>query len=148
MIYGTLKESKRIEGLHPQFQKLFDYLKENDLLNTELGKIELDGNRLFINNTDSQLYQASERSLEVHKDYLDIQIPLNAPEIIGIKPTKDCSSIKTSYDDKKDILFFNDTPTNYITIHPGEFIVLYPEDAHAPLIGEGKVRKLVVKIKL
>ncbi|VBB45176.1 conserved hypothetical protein [uncultured Paludibacter sp.] len=148
MIYSTLTESACIESLHPQFKMLFDYLKENDLLKTPLGRIELDGDNLFINNVDSQLYPAEERALEAHKDYLDIQIPLDVPETIGIKPTADCKTIKTPYNKEKDILFFNDKPTNFIQIHPGEFIVLYPEDAHAPLIGEGNIRKLVVKIKI
>lgn len=148
MIYSTLAESARIENLHPQFKKLFDYLKENDLLNTELGRIELDDNRLFINNVDSQLYDAAERLLEAHKEYLDIQIPLDVPETFGIKSTADCKIVKTPYNDEKDIMFFEDKPTNFITVYPGEFIVLYPEDAHAPLIGKGNVRKLVVKIKL
>lgn len=148
MIYSTIKESTRIESLHPQFKKLFDYLKENDFLNKELGKTELDGNNLFINNVDTPLYPAEERSLEAHKNYLDIQIPLDAPEIFGIKATADCEKIKSAYNDEKDIVFFEDKPANFITVYPGEFIILYPEDAHAPLIGEGKVRKLVVKVKL
>lgn len=148
MIYSTLAESARIENLHPQFKKLFDYLKENDLLNGELGRFELDGNNLFINNVDSPLYKAEERSLEAHKEYLDIQIPLDAPETFGIKATADCKTIKSAYNEEKDILFFEDKPANFVTVYPGEFIILYPEDAHAPLIGEGKVRKLVVKIRL
>lgn len=148
MIYSTIAESERIENLHPQFKKLFDYLKENDLLNGELGRFELDGNNLFINNVDSPLYKAEERSLEAHKDYLDIQIPLDAPETFGIKATADCKTIKSAYNEEKDILFFEDKPASFVTVYPGEFIILYPEDAHAPLIGEGKVRKLVVKIRL
>lgn len=148
MIYSTIKESARIESLHPQFKKLFDFLKENDFLNQELGRTELDGNNLFINNVDSALYAAEERSLEAHKEYLDIQIPLDAPEIFGIKATADCKEIKSAYNEEKDIVFFVDKPTNFVTVYPGEFIVLYPEDAHAPLIGEGKIRKLVVKIRI
>ncbi|MGC3976921.1 MAG: YhcH/YjgK/YiaL family protein [Paludibacteraceae bacterium] len=148
MIYSTIAESERIEDLHPQFKRVFEYLKKNNLLNIELGRIELDGNRSFINNVESQLFPAEERSLEAHKDYLDIQIPLDVPETIGVKPTADCKTVKSAYNEEKDILFFEDKPTNFVTVYPGEFIILYPEDAHAPLIGEGNVRKLVVKIQI
>ena len=86
--------------------------------------------------------------MEAHKEYLDIQIPLDVPETMGIKATADCKIVKSAYNDEKDIMFFEDKPANFITIYPGEFIILYPEDAHAPLIGEGKVRKLVIKVKV
>jgi len=33
-------------------------------------------------------------------------------------------------------------------MRPGQCLVVYPEDAHAPLIGNGRIRKLVAKVKL
>ena len=29
-----------------------------------------------------------------------------------------------------------------------QFAIFYPEDVHAPMIGEGMIKKLVLKIKL
>lgn len=148
MIYSTLAESARIESLHPQFKKAFDYIKSHDLLNAELGRIELDGDNLFINNVNPKLITAEEQVLEVHRDYLDIHVPLDVVEIIGIKPLADCESLTQPYDQEKECALYNDKPTNFIRVHPGEFLIVYPEDAHAPLIGEGMIRKLIVKIKL
>ena len=37
---------------------------------------------------------------------------------------------------------------HYVTVRPGEFLIVYPEDAHAPIIGRGKLRKLIAKVKL
>ncbi len=34
MIVSNLQHSERIEPLHPQFKKAFDYIKSHDLLNT------------------------------------------------------------------------------------------------------------------
>ena len=31
---------------------------------------------------------------------------------------------------------------------PGQFVIVYPEDPHAPVIGSGKIRKLIAKVKL
>ncbi|MGL4909210.1 MAG: YhcH/YjgK/YiaL family protein, partial [Bacteroidales bacterium] len=31
---------------------------------------------------------------------------------------------------------------------PGDIVIVYPEDAHAPAIGYGKIRKVIAKIKL
>jgi beta-galactosidase beta subunit len=41
---------------------------------------------------------------------------------------------------------FGDRPELYFTLPPGCFVVFFPSDAHAPLAGNGKVLKAVVKI--
>lgn len=148
MIYSSLSQSERIESLHPKFKQVFDYIKSNDLLHLELGRIELDGDNLFINNVNPSLVTAGEQVLEAHKAYLDIHIPLDRNEIIGIISTEKCSKIKSGYNETNDYELYDDKPENFVTIHPGEFLIVYPEDAHAPLIGEGKIRKAVAKIKL
>ncbi|MEI8271969.1 MAG: YhcH/YjgK/YiaL family protein, partial [Paludibacter sp.] len=45
-------------------------------------------------------------------------------------------------------MLYNDKPTCYLTIELGEFFIVYPEDAHAPLIGKGNIRKLIAKVKI
>lgn len=50
MILSDLNHTERLEKEHPLFKQLFDYIRANDLLNAPLGRIELDGDRLFINN--------------------------------------------------------------------------------------------------
>ena len=32
------------------------------------------------------------------------------------------------------------------TLVPGEFIIFSPEDGHAPLIGEGEIKKIIIKV--
>ena len=55
MIIANLQDSARIESLHPAFKKLFDYIKAHDMLNEPLGKTELDGKVLYINNDEPTL---------------------------------------------------------------------------------------------
>ena len=148
MIYTTLSQSERIESLHPKFKELFDFVKNNDLLNRETGRIELDGDALFINNVHPTMMKAEDQVLEVHRQYIDVHFPLDTIEIIGIKPLQDCVNEKSAYDEKDDFALFTDKPTNFVKVCPGEFLIVYPEDAHAPVIGEGKLRKLIAKVKL
>ena len=51
-----------------------------------------------------------------------------------------------NYDSEKDFELFNDSPTTYVTVMPGEFAIFFSEDAHAPLIGTGELKKLIFKI--
>ena len=148
MIIANLQDSARIESLHPAFKQLFDYLKSHDMLNEPMGKTELDGKVLYINNDEPTLRTKEAQAMEVHKDYIDVHIPLNGVEIIGWKATRNCTDLEQEYDEVKDRMFYNDRPTTYCEVLPGEFCICFPEDAHAPIIGEGKLRKVVAKVRL
>ena len=71
MIVSDIRESARIESLHPLFKTVFDYVKSHDLLNEPCGRIELDGDRLFINNVNPECVAAEQQVLEVHHQYID-----------------------------------------------------------------------------
>lgn len=148
MIISSLENSHTIESLHPGFKVLFDYVRNNNLLQQETGKIEIDGKNLFINNVHVSLKKKNEQVLESHEQYIDVHIPLDRNEIIGWKPTATCLDVKSKYNAEEDYALFNDIPSSYITIEPGTFLIAFPQDAHAPLIGEGEIRKLVAKIKI
>jgi biofilm protein TabA len=36
----------------------------------------------------------------------------------------------------------------YFQLTDGQFGIFYPEDVHAPMIGEGEIKKLVFKVKI
>lgn len=90
MIMSNLKNVRRIEELHPLFKVLSDYVKTHNGLHSDLGRIEMLSDNLFINN---------------------------------INP--DCA-------------LYSDIPIIFITLHPEQFVVTYPEDTHAPFIGKGR----------
>lgn len=148
MIVANLKHSDRIEPLHPLFKAAFDYVKSHDMLHTPGGRIELDGRNLFINCDNPTLKTAGEQVLEAHRKYIDIHIPLDGDETIGWKNIDDCSNESRPYDTEADCQFFAEPASAYVTLHPGEFLVAWPEDAHAPIIGSGSLRKLIVKVRI
>ncbi|WP_329904369.1 YhcH/YjgK/YiaL family protein [Porphyromonas pogonae] len=148
MIVASLRDSARYESLHPLFKDAFEYIKNNDLLHHELGRIEIKGNDLFINNVNPDSMKQEDQLMEVHEDYLDIHILLEGKERIGWKPTFNCTKPKGEFDHENDYILYYDEPSAYVDLCPGQFAIVYPEDAHAPLIGQGKIRKLIVKVKL
>lgn len=148
MIISNLQNSERIESLHPLFKQLFDYVKTHDLLHTECGRIELAGDDLFINNVNPTCVSASDQVLEVHRDYIDVHILLEGKERIGWKALEDVTDLKQAYQKEGDCGLYSDTPTSFVDLLPGQFLIVFPEDPHAPVIGEGKIRKLIGKVKL
>lgn len=148
MIVSNLQNSERIESLHPLFKQLFDYVKTHDLLHTECGRIELAGDDLFINNVNPTCVSASDQVLEVHRDYIDVHILLEGKERIGWKAIEDVIDLKQAYQKEGDCALYSDTPTSFVDSLPGQFLIVFPEDPHAPVIGEGKIRKLIGKVRL
>lgn len=92
MVLSNLQHSDRVESLHPLFKTVFDYVKSHDLLNTPCGRIELQGDDLFINNVNPECVPADKQVLEVHHQYIDIHILLEGEETIGWKAIEDCTN--------------------------------------------------------
>ncbi len=148
MILGNLNDTARVEALHPLLGELFAYIKSHDLLNAPLGRIELQGDSLFINNDQPVLRTREEQVIEVHRRYLDVHVPLDGPEVIGWSPLCDLKEESQPYTEGGDCALYTDRPSTYLTLYPGQFLLVFPEDGHAPIIGEGKHRKLCAKVKL
>lgn len=148
MIVSNLKNSQRVEGLHPLFKTLFDYVKSHDLLHADLGRIEIAGDELFINNVNPECVSAEKQVLELHHDYIDVHILLEGAERIGWKALEDLTTETKPYEKEGDCALYSDVPTAFVDLLPGQFAIVYPEDPHAPVIGEGKIRKLIAKVKL
>ena len=130
------------------FDKLVEYVLKNDVFKMPLGKYEIDGKNLFFEISNCNLRAKQNAPLEAHKKYADLQLILEGAETFGLSDTNVCRSVKTPYNLEKDIEFFEDAPEQYKTLSAGEFMVFFPENAHAPLIGEGSVKKIVFKILL
>lgn len=148
MIVSNLQNSRRVESLHPLFKTLFDYVKSHDLLHADLGRIEIKGEELFVNNVNPECVAAEKQVLELHRDYIDVHILLEGAERIGWKAIEDLTTEVKPYEKEGDCALYSDAPTTFVDLLPGQFMIVYPEDPHAPVIGEGKIRKLIAKVKL
>lgn len=146
MIVDNLTNAANYYGLHPLFEKAFVFIGQLDIHNLTTGTTEVVENRLKVAIVDATLKPTAEAKLETHKKFIDIQIPLSTAETFGWKSLSSLSQPKARYDTTNDIEFFDDMPSTYVTVTPGEFIIFSPEDGHAPLIGEGDIKKIIIKI--
>lgn len=149
MILLKTTDSDRIATLHPLFAQLFDYVKTHDLSEVPAGRIALDGDRLFINVADATLLPREAQKLEVHRAYIDVHFPLSGTEVVGWRALDNiaCES-EAPFDAENDFALYAAPASTYVEVQPGECLVVYPEDAHAPIIGEGKLRKLIAKVRI
>lgn len=147
MIIDSLTNAKKYFSLHPLFAKAFEFINAQNLATMETGKYPVDGDNVHASVSLKEGVTLSDAKFEAHNNYIDIQVCPSGTEQIGWKPRHKCADVKTEYNAEKDVTFFNDKPDTYFNLNEGQFAIFYPDDVHAPMIGEGPIKKLVVKIK-
>ena len=150
MIIDTLSNAGKYHGVHPLFAKAFQYVSSQDLNALEPGNYEIAGEELKAVVMDKPGKTAAEslEKFECHDRHIDIQVLIQGNEQIGWKPRGDCKEPKGEYSPEKDVLFYQDEPDMYFQLKPGQFVILFPEDVHAPMISESNIKKLVIKVKV
>ena len=148
MIFSTLSQSDRYAVLHPLFPRVFDYIRNTDLLALAPGRYPIVGDDLFVIVESVPGRTRAEAKLECHRRYIDIQLVLEGTDEMGWKALADCVDPVSDYSEEKDIRFFHDAPASWIATPPGAFCIFFPEDAHAPLVSTGQIRKVIFKVAL
>lgn len=149
MIFDSLKNSALYEGVHPRMKRAFELIASTDWHAMEPGIHELDGRDIYVNVMERPLKTKKDAKIEVHNEYIDIQVLLSGTsEVFGWSERCNLKQPLGAFDAAKDVQLFDDEPQTYYTLRPGQFTILFPEDGHAPMVGEGTVRKIIVKVRL
>lgn len=146
MIIDSIQNAKRYAPLHRQFEHVFDFLRHTDLNTLPDRRIELDGDNLYINIATNEGKHTA--PLEAHRCYIDIQMPISTVETMGWRATSDCRLPLHNYNPENDIAFFADEYAATFQVMPGQFVIFFPEDAHAPAMAQNLLKKLVVKVRI
>jgi len=149
MILDVLDNAGKYFSVHPLLAKAFDYIKSQNLKTLEVGKYEFaDGLKAIVSDKQGMTAAESTAKFECHDKYIDIQLCISGKEQLAWKPRKECISQKGSYNEEKDVLFYNDAPDTFFNMKDGQFAIFFPEDVHAPMISEGTVKKMVIKVRI
>lgn len=146
MIFATLANADRYAALHSLFPRAFDYLRNTDLNALAPGRYPIEGERLFAIVETAAGRSRDQARLECHRKYIDIQLVLEGTDEMGWKSLSDCQEPLADYSAERDIQFFRDAPASWIATPPGAFCIFFPEDAHAPLVSDNAIRKVILKI--
>ena len=146
MILDTLDQAERYKSLHPLFARAFDFLRSTDLLALAPGKHAVEGEDLFAIVEHCAGRTRAQARLESHRRYIDIQLVLEGVDEMGWRPLAQCTRPLGEFDSARDIRFYDDAPSSWLATPAGSFCMFFPDDAHAPLVSDGMVRKVVMKI--
>lgn len=146
MILSAHSQASRYAALHSLFPRALDYIRNTDLNALAPGVHQIIDKKLFVIVEVASGRTRAEAKLEAHRRYIDIQLVLEGVDEMGWKPLSDCHQPIDEHNAERDIRFFADAPAAWITVPPEHFCIFFPEDAHAPLVSEGAIRKVIFKV--
>lgn len=149
MIIDSLQNAAKYYSLHPNFEKAFNYVKQNDIANLEEGAFEIgEGLKLIVIVGQGNTKEEAVKGFECHDKNIDIQISIKGPETFAWKPRENCVQPNGDYSEERDVRFFNDAPDTFFELQEKQFAILFPEDVHTAMIGQGLLKKIVIKVKI
>lgn len=132
-----------------RWEKAFEYLTKQDLAATTPGTYEIDGKDVYAIVQEYNSKNPEDAFYESHKVYTDLQYIISGEEQIGLTDLS-TTSVKTPYDENKDIAFYNSEEGRTLMAKPGTFFLFFPDDAHRPGLKVNEnapVKKLVIKVR-
>lgn len=148
MVKDLLSLSDRYRSLGPRFVRAFDLATATDFAAMPDGTYPLDGDdvRALVQRYTTKL--PHEGRWEAHRTHIDLQMVLTGEEHVGVAPIG--RLVAEPYDTEKDIMWLTGDGDR-VTLRPGEFVLLWPEDGHMPAMAITEpmpVLKVVLKIAI
>ena len=139
------------KSLPAAVQRAVEYVKSHDIAGMEPGEYPIEGRDMFIRVFDLVTKTVEETLPEVHDKYIDVQYWASGEELMGIAPRVGNEIVERA-DPSDDIAFLKEAQAErFVYVHEGDFMVLYPWDAHRPGVqvnGPVTERKAVVKVSV
>ena len=146
MLISSLADSVRFERIHPDFPRALEFLRQPGLATWAKGRHAVLDDRVIAIVEQRDAVGRGAAVLEVHRRYIDIQYTVAGDEVIGWRPLSECRVPREPFDGERDVGFFKDDSGFWCPVPPGQLAVFFPEDAHAPLAGQGPLHKVIMKI--
>ena len=148
MIKGNINDLVQYQFLstNEKLKAALNYIKEGKYIQEEGIKDTFHPScTAFINKLNTRSFN---HTFEAHNKNIDIFYVIKGYEEVYVGSRKE-ATIKEEYIEEKDILFLESNIYQKTILQEGDYIILFPEDIHAPGIGDGSyLEKLVIKVKV
>ena len=116
------------------------------------GRVAVDGERVYLNLASYQTHDASSAAAEAHKAYVDVMVMLDGVETVYVQHAEQLKEITQPYNSDTDALLGKlSEQATAVILRPGDFLILFPQDAHMPgchAHEPSSVKKVIGKIRI
>lgn len=149
MIHDRIANAALYAGASPRLAAAFAFLSRGDVAALPPGRYPIEGDDVFALVQTYDTRDPEPRRFETHRRYVDVQYLAEGSERIGLA---DPATLRCTepYDAAKDAEFLTGQGVD-VPLSRGQFMVLYPHEAHQPCLHPDDrpvpVRKIVVKVR-
>ena len=147
-----------IDEFYSQYQKnpdqwntLFRWLRDTDLLTIPKGKHPIPGSTLVASVEGSENGPLDKRNTESHRKKSDFMVVVKGTEGFALLD-HESSTVSQPYNDTKDVMRYKyvKEKTNFFNVKSGQFVIFFPSDWHIAKVQTKKkdqtIRVIVVKM--
>ena len=134
-----------------QWNTLFSWLRDTDLLTIPKGKHPIPGSSLVASVEDSENGPLKKRNTESHRKKIDFMVVVKGTEGFALLD-HESSTVSQPYNDQKDVMRYKyvKEKTNFFNVKSGQFVIFFPSDWHIAKVQTKKkdqtIRVIVVKM--
>ena len=151
MIVDHIQNIERYHGLSRGIDALIDWLASNDWRTLEVGRTEIDGNRVFANVMDATTRLADNAHYETHARYMDLQVDICGREAFQV--AQGAVNEITPFSEEQDFGLCDaaDEAVVFGCLGNGRFALFMAGEPHMPTLefpgdGQRDVKKICFKI--
>ena len=146
MILDSLENIGEYASLNPNFPNAIEFVLNTDLNALPAGRNEVCGDAVFANVVEVKPKTKEAAQIEIHRKYIDLQIPLTGDEVMGYTPIAELPYAEFVEADDASLYPAELDARDYFNVKRGEFVIFFPQDGHAPAITPEPLKKVIVKI--
>lgn len=149
MIFDDLKNITFYKGIHPNLDQAIDFLYEHRKDSFELGRYDIDGDKVFLVVQENTLNKAKNDRFEHHKRYADLHLLVEGHEFSSYGSRVTGEAI--AFDEVSDIGFVHCQESYPLHLGYHNFAIFFPGEPHQPNGYAGQediVKKYLFKIAI
>ncbi len=152
MILDKVENAARYAAINEGIVKAVEAAKQLRADTYVKGRVDVDGDNVYLNCAEYDTHDRKGALTEAHRAYLDVMVMVEGCESVYVKRTDALKNITKPYDASIEALLADtDEDVSAIRLTVGDFLVLFPEDAHAPgchADAPSHIKKAIGKVKI
>ena len=152
MILDKLENAARYAAINEGIVKAVEAAKQLRADTYQKGRVDVDGEHVYLNCAEYDTHERVGALTEAHRAYLDVMVMIDGCETVYVKRTDALQNVTKPYEASIDALLADtDADVTAVRLVKGDFLVLFPEDAHAPgchADAPCHVKKVIGKVKI
>ncbi|MBE6630012.1 MAG: DUF386 domain-containing protein [Ruminococcaceae bacterium] len=152
MILDKLENVSRYAAINAGIVKAVKAAETLHAATYQTGRMDVEGDDVYLNCAEYDTHEMTGALTEAHRAYLDVMVMIDGCETVYVKRTDALQNVTRPYDPNIDALLADtDADCCAVRLVKGDFLVLFPEDAHAPgchADAPCHVKKAIGKVKI